>query len=955
MAERRLDAFILYNETELEVAPLVDSLEDRGVSTYFWRRDHNAGEDAGEPWIEAEKVHLAAARTVVVFLGEQGWGPNQKQLTEIARQQKERMIPVLIGDAPQDALDAVGHFFREFRYVDLRKRDQAALDFLVRSIRRADPTDADDSPEFDAIIVAIRDENDATRANTVQQIMDSPELDRKGLAARLRREIQVKFSPSAETDMASAARDPKKMSAIRSWLLTCLISIDAEDPASHELILNHLHPHMEPDENVRFWVLGRLYACQAGYIDNAAQLAAGDEAPQVRALSGAIQWEREPSSSSSFRSRLLGTDTEAVWPVLRALRVVPIVELTRDLCALLERAEPSTSLAYDTVYALANPSTAAAAAPILAEKPGTAATVTRVLNEARLSDPNAAWNFTTLLAALPDEDVDRALGAAIAEPATAAIAFSVRRYLSLRRQAGETTGNAALAICQSDGIDVNNDSLDIREDVYTLAAVMLAKDVTPPLAIGLFGDWGTGKSFFMESMEAASKELAGKPGFCADVVSIRFNAWHYAETNLWASLVSHILEQLAAHVNPQLSPEKQQEELTKQLTSAKTVKAEAEREKERVEGLLKDRAKELQDARTKREKKEITLRDLRAPDLQKLIDENKELKDKLEKALHEMGIPAVLDSIADLTKVIAEAGTIRGRITSLVTSVLHGENRWVTIALLIAMLAIPAVAMAIDTTEARNFFVRMGSVVAEITAFVVGAKKILGDGLQKVRTNLNTIEEAKRKVDELLTAKRAKVTKEEEGIEKEIAELKATEKQAEARISAAAAQVVELEKRVQNSQQGLMHFLSERAGSDDYRKHLGLISTIRHDFNSLGTHLKAASAQQRKVDRIVLYIDDLDRCEEDKVIEVLQAVHLLLAYPLFVVVVGVDPRWLLHSLRKKYRVFRKRAQQEGKDTWQTTPQNYLEKIFQIPFSLRPMTDMGYRRLMGTLMLPQGGR
>jgi hypothetical protein len=46
------------------------------------------------------------------------------------------------------------------------------------------------------------------------------------------------------------------------------------------------------------------------------------------------------------------------------------------------------------------------------------------------------------------------------------------------------------------------------------------------------------------------------------------------------------------------------------------------------------------------------------------------------------------------------------------------------------------------------------------------------------------------------------------------------------------------------------------------------------------------------IDRIVLYIDDLDRCSTETVSQVLDAVHLLLALPLFAVVVGVDPRWL---------------------------------------------------------------
>jgi len=43
--------------------------------------------------------------------------------------------------------------------------------------------------------------------------------------------------------------------------------------------------------------------------------------------------------------------------------------------------------------------------------------------------------------------------------------------------------------------------------------------------------------------------------------------------------------------------------------------------------------------------------------------------------------------------------------------------------------------------------------------------------------------------------------------------------------------------------------------------------------------------------RIVLYVDDLDRCPPTKVVDVLRATHLLLALPLFVVIVAVDPRW----------------------------------------------------------------
>src|SRR5262249_19428778 len=81
----------------------------------------------------------------------------------------------------------------------------------------------------------------------------------------------------------------------------------------------------------------------------------------------------------------------------------------------------------------------------------------------------------------------------------------------------------------------------------------------------------------------------------------------------------------------------------------------------------------------------------------------------------------------------------------------------------------------------------------------------------------------------------------------------------------------------------------------------------------------------------------------DVVVKVLEAVHLLLAFRSFVVVVGVDVRWLENSLLKHYK-----GQLDGGATKTdsslvfnpASPRDYLEKIFQIPFWLRPLTFSG---------------
>jgi hypothetical protein len=101
------------------------------------------------------------------------------------------------------------------------------------------------------------------------------------------------------------------------------------------------------------------------------------------------------------------------------------------------------------------------------------------------------------------------------------------------------------------------------------------------------------------------------------------------------------------------------------------------------------------------------------------------------------------------------------------------------------------------------------------------------------------------------------------------------------------------------------------------------------------------------VERIVLYIDDLDRCPHDKVVDVLQAVHLLLGFKLFVVLVGVDVRWVGRALQKKYPELLSGG--NGKGEGAASSDDYLEKIFQIPFRIAPMNSSARRSFVEGLV------
>ncbi|WP_261576485.1 P-loop NTPase fold protein, partial [Frankia gtarii] len=149
--------------------------------------------------------------------------------------------------------------------------------------------------------------------------------------------------------------------------------------------------------------------------------------------------------------------------------------------------------------------------------------------------------------------------------------------------------------------------------------------------------------------------------------------------------------------------------------------------------------------------------------------------------------------------------------------------------------------------------------------------------------------------------------------------------------------------------------LRDLATSGTYRGYRGLVGQVSSDLDALEQALNAArqewarqvsagvgSAEKppslKRLERIVLYVDDLDRCTPERVVEVLTAVHLLLARQLFVVVVAVDAGWLNRSLAAHQRtLFTSLANHASPEPAPAvTPSDWLDKIFQIPFALHPM-------------------
>jgi ABC-type dipeptide/oligopeptide/nickel transport system ATPase component len=89
-------------------------------------------------------------------------------------------------------------------------------------------------------------------------------------------------------------------------------------------------------------------------------------------------------------------------------------------------------------------------------------------------------------------------------------------------------------------------------------------------------------------------------------------------------------------------------------------------------------------------------------------------------------------------------------------------------------------------------------------------------------------------------------------------------------------------------------------------------------------------------DRIVVFVDDLDRCLPQGALEVLEAMKLFFDLEGFIFVVGLDQGVVERSIDLKYRDESSPAQNSRDGMRQIRGADYIKKIFQVPFSLSPV-------------------
>ncbi|NUU19618.1 hypothetical protein HP550_20435 [Cellulomonas humilata] len=468
------------------------------------------------------------------------------------------------------------------------------------------------------------------------------------------------------------------------------------------------------------------------------------------------------------------------------------------------------------------------------------------------------------------------------------------------------------------------DLLDIRPTVEALAAVVAARAVEPPLSVGLFGAWGSGKSFFMGHLQRRIQELcdesreSGRPQAqlwaWRNVSQVRFNAWQYAGADVWAGMLEQLIRELAA---PRTGGGRPLQIPTDGLTKY---------EEERIRRLVGAVEQAQEDVRRAEEA---------VADARKVADTAQVTM--VEKGEHvALGFATALGASND-RDLTALGGSIekaavdlaRTRRSARATRDLLGRDQ--ERLGLIRFVLIGVVVAVVLTVTAWFFRAQLAGLVGVLSVGATAIATILRWLSQFASATQKRLEEAEARENAATEAAKQAIEAEQN--------LRRTE--------AVLAQKREAAKAT-SPDQVLADYLVSRDQADEYRERLGLIGIVRRDLDVISGAVKKHNDKitsdevpgDDTVNRVVLYVDDLDRCRPEVVVKVLESVSMLLSFPLFVVVVAVDAHWIAKSLASVYPTML---------SGDVTPDNYLEKIFQLPVWLDSPTPQAASRMARELL------
>ncbi len=495
--------------------------------------------------------------------------------------------------------------------------------------------------------------------------------------------------------------------------------------------------------------------------------------------------------------------------------------------------------------------------------------------------------------------------------------------------------------------DQGEDRLGVATIADALAETLVFKDMRPPFVLAVFGKWGRGKSYFFNLMQEylinIQKRTADdlvKDTFAGHIYIVKFDSWTFSKGDIWSSLMYQILKTL----NEQLQFEEklgkdallagdvstievfrdlstlEMEHIQEHKSILQKIKKGGDRASERLlrainanyeqdQNDLETIEKEIHHEQTKKQA-------IRSVEVMKghVNFLGKEVLDRLlKKALDESSGCKDNKSISQLIQSIRTTNRYFLWCFSLRLS-----NVAPSVVICSALLVVFSAFLYMDARAEDKIVARISGLFSVAVPVLTSVSSVLHK-IDPVITNLQ------RQADDpdyleagMGTALLGVLPKSNYGSfdDNALNDLKRKKEEIENRTLALKG----------NS---LRDVIANQIDASDYENNLGIVHKVQQDLKLISDGM--LNKRQRDIfprgdPRIVLFIDDLDRCKHGDVVKVVEALQLLVKTKLFVAVLAIDPRYVTLSLEKHYNGILDPIQPP-------TGMDFLEKMIQIPFRL----------------------
>lgn len=133
-----------------------------------------------------------------------------------------------------------------------------------------------------------------------------------------------------------------------------------------------------------------------------------------------------------------------------------------------------------------------------------------------------------------------------------------------------------------------------------------------------------------------------------------------------------------------------------------------------------------------------------------------------------------------------------------------------------------------------------------------------------------------------------------------------------------------------------------------YKRAKSEVKKLRNELQAVINEItnNGQATGDRQAGRVIFFIDDLDRCEPDQIVALMEALKLFLDLEYCFFVIALDEEVIHRAIQIKYATFNfseERKNQIGRE--------YLEKMIQLPLFLYPLSENEIKEYLNGLELP----